>query len=627
MPNSAKIDSASELVFGLVAAVGTNLDPLVEALTRWLHDVSYTVPEPLHVIKLLDGVKGFEIKNSEVYDKEQQYHRKMDAGNAFREKVSSDSALAVLCVNNIRAYRKKEQTKGLSKKDARKIKSPESIPLHRHAYILKSLKRPEEVALLRKVYGNSFLLIAAYSSLNIRRKNLATKIAETKNLEIDQCWSFADALIERDAFEINVDHGQNVRSTFHLADAFIDVTDKAAADVAVSRLIRIVFGHQFETPGRDEVGLCHAYTSALRSADLGRQVGAAICAGDGQILALGCNEVPKPGGGLYWEGDSPDRRDFKTTHAIDDPNIERKRKIFGDLLTRLHSKGLFDRDSLLCTCGNIVKIPPVVCECKQRIKWPIALCACGKTSNARKFSCKCGEVYHYFTSDMEWVDELAALTKKSKLWDITEYGRSVHAEMAALLDAAKRGIRVAGSTLYTTTFPCHNCAKHIIAAGITRVVYIEPYPKSQVGRLYDDLIAVDMPPDSGQIRFEPFVGISPRRYVEFFKAGERRPDGKPADWESGKSDALPRISTPSNLYIPQEIWQIDDLNKQLEEKGLELVKGEMLKSNKQHLGGKDDRSKSTKRHGRTSITRRAVDARVDAALASESASVKRSQKG
>ncbi|MDN3612645.1 hypothetical protein QWZ16_23945 [Vibrio ostreicida] len=26
-------------------------------------------------------------------------------------------------------------------------------------------------------------------------------------------------------------------------------------------------------------------------------------------------------------------------------------------------------------------------------------------------------------------------------------------------------------------FPCHNCAKHIVASGIKRVVYVEPYPK------------------------------------------------------------------------------------------------------------------------------------------------------
>ena len=40
--------------------------------------------------------------------------------------------------------------------------------------------------------------------------------------------------------------------------------------------------------------------------------------------------------------------------------------------------------------------------------------------------------------------------------------------------------------MYVTTFPCHNCAKHIIAAGLERVVYLEPYPKSRAKTLYDE---------------------------------------------------------------------------------------------------------------------------------------------
>lgn len=54
----------------------------------------------------------------------------------------------------------------------------------------------------------------------------------------------------------------------------------------------------------------------------------------------------------------------------------------------------------------------------------------------------------------------------------------MHAEMFAITDAARRGLSVRDATLYCTTFPCHMCARHIIASGIRKVVYIEPYPKS-----------------------------------------------------------------------------------------------------------------------------------------------------
>ena len=53
---------------------------------------------------------------------------------------------------------------------------------------------------------------------------------------------------------------------------------------------------------------------------------------------------------------------------------------------------------------------------------------------------------------------------------------AIHAEQNALLQAAKLGISVDGSTLYCTHPPCSICAKQIINAGIKRVVYLEGYP-------------------------------------------------------------------------------------------------------------------------------------------------------
>jgi dCMP deaminase len=48
----------------------------------------------------------------------------------------------------------------------------------------------------------------------------------------------------------------------------------------------------------------------------------------------------------------------------------------------------------------------------------------------------------------------------------------VHAEMNALMKAARYGgVGTDGATLYSTHSPCPNCAKHIAAAGIKRVVY------------------------------------------------------------------------------------------------------------------------------------------------------------
>jgi dCMP deaminase len=53
--------------------------------------------------------------------------------------------------------------------------------------------------------------------------------------------------------------------------------------------------------------------------------------------------------------------------------------------------------------------------------------------------------------------------------------RTVHAEMNALVQAAKRGHAVEGATAYVTNMPCTTCAKALITAGIKRVVVFSDY--------------------------------------------------------------------------------------------------------------------------------------------------------
>ena len=51
----------------------------------------------------------------------------------------------------------------------------------------------------------------------------------------------------------------------------------------------------------------------------------------------------------------------------------------------------------------------------------------------------------------------------------------LHAEQNAIAFAAKEGIKLNGTILYTTTSPCAVCAKLIASSGISRVVYLETY--------------------------------------------------------------------------------------------------------------------------------------------------------
>ncbi|NVB42866.1 hypothetical protein G6O69_33910 [Pseudenhygromyxa sp. WMMC2535] len=116
-----------------------------------------------------------------------------------------------------------------------------------------------------------------------------------------------------------------------------------------------------------------------------------------------------------------------------------------------------------------------------------------------------------------------------------------------------------------TSFPCHNCAKHIVAAGISQVVYIEPYEKSKALDLHDDAITTvesSVPsPDSTKVSFAPFVGVGPRRYFDLFsmklgdgypvKRKERGTGGKAASWEIS-SASMARVPMLPISYIERE---------------------------------------------------------------------------
>ena len=59
---------------------------------------------------------------------------------------------------------------------------------------------------------------------------------------------------------------------------------------------------------------------------------------------------------------------------------------------------------------------------------------------------------------------------------------SVHAEMNALLNAARNGTQVKGATLYCTHAPCQQCAAALIQAGVVKVVF--PTPDTEFAHRY-----------------------------------------------------------------------------------------------------------------------------------------------
>jgi dCMP deaminase len=53
--------------------------------------------------------------------------------------------------------------------------------------------------------------------------------------------------------------------------------------------------------------------------------------------------------------------------------------------------------------------------------------------------------------------------------------RTIHAETNAIIQAALHGVSTKGSTCYVTHYPCLNCTKALVNAGIRRLVYETAY--------------------------------------------------------------------------------------------------------------------------------------------------------
>jgi deoxycytidylate deaminase len=492
--------SKPELVIGLVGAVGTDLTAVSKAVTEVLAPYGY-LTERIKVSGLMPEVPGGAYLPA-LCPEDERITGYMDAGDQIRDQSRRNDAMAALAVGQITDYREEH--------------SDEQEAIANTAYVLDSLKHPEEVESLRRVYRDRFTLISVHSPTEDRRRALQRKIATSHGLpeHPEQFAEVATEIMDRDEHDDEHGFGQNVSEAFVNGDVYVSTHPDSGLKDQVARYFTLFFGYPFSTPTKDEYAMFQAQTAALRSADLSRQVGAAVSTTEGEIIAVGCNEVPKADGGQYWIEDEPDARDFCLGY---DSNVKYRNEALREAFERLGGSAILVAD----------------------------------------------------TDEKEFFKALDG----SRLTNLTEFGRPVHAEMAALLDAARRGAPVAGKNLFATTFPCHNCARHIIGAGIAEVIYREPYEKSLAAELHRDSIVVDPTTDpDGKVVFRRFVGIGPPRYLGLFAMRKRKDaQGNKVDWS--ESEAVPRLVSSSTAYLNVEEEFLAEFKKALANHPINLGKG------------------------------------------------------
>lgn len=491
----------SELVIGIVSTVGTNSSEIKTCIVDSLNQFNYKS----NIIKVSEDILTKFVVNSPDFSGN-EYKRIsffMDKGNEIREKTQ-DAAILM---------------KGVAAFIYDNYRMDNEGPQPRNAYIIDSIKHPDEVEFLRDTYGEGFHLIGISDTYERRKKYLVNRKGMSEENAL--------TILKRDNNE-KEKNGQHTGDVYQQADYFISAGDtQTEMQAHIFRLLDLLFGNPFITPTFEEYAMFRAYIASLRSADLSRQIGVVVT-NEEEVLAEGVNDCPRAFGGLYWPiyneevgqyVDEINGRDYKLGY---DSNKIQQQKIITNILNELN-------------CPN--------------------------------------------------TDENVAKIKSTGIGALTEFGRVVHGEMEALMMCARNGISTKGCTMYMTTFPCHNCAKHIIAAGIKKVVYIEPYPKSKALEFYMNEISQNEQDSKKKVIFIPFKGVGPHRFIDLFSMhsirwysrNRKNKDGYVIQWDRDKANLRNPMSLMNYIEMEQSAHkqyteEINQIGKENEKNGSDKSK-------------------------------------------------------
>lgn len=224
-------------------------------------------------------------------------------------------------------------------------------------------------------------------------------------------------------------------------------------------------------PRETEINMFSAYNAMYRSHCLSRAVGASITTPGHELITTGWNDVPKAGGGVYGNNDK------NHCFRFSNPKIDDKTKIPG--------------------CHKDIENKSIIAEIKAEL-------------NSQGITI--GEKEQLILNEIE----------KMQIKGLLEFSRSVHAELHTIIKGSQMvGDKIKGSILYVTAFPCHNCARHIILAGVKTVYFIEPFIKSRALKLHNDsLLLANKIDDYGnddKVLLIPYQGVGGIAFDRFFK--------------------------------------------------------------------------------------------------------------
>lgn len=486
-----------ELVFGLTSPIGVDQEETINFLKILLQDHNWHY-QIISTSSLILN-KPEEAQN---YIPETGYtaFRLLEKQKKYQESLKKEnpfnSISASLSIDKINKSREGNQ------------KFCEENSKEGTVYVVTNLSDSKDSDCLKLLYQDSFFQFGLTSSPESRRQNL-DRVLESLKYSTSKEDGFANKISE------SLDKNE-ISKVFVQSDFFVNTEENLCS--TIERFIDLILGAPNISPTAEEHSMFMAFMSSVNSADLSRQVGAVITSKDNDIIATGSNDVQKSGGGKYWP---------------DEVYLPLSEKNFG----KYNDK----RDAALGYDANSEEINKL----SKKIAKSLIL-------NSRIRDSESDAILKE--------DEIAKiLREETSLKDLTEFGRVVHAEMSALMSALRTGANIKNTTLFCTTFPCHNCAKHIIASGVSKVIYIEPYAKSKATELHDDAISIEkhIP---GKVAFLSFTGVGPNRYLDLFstmglgssgRIKRKDQDAQAIPTHKG-SYASPRIKVPLEIYSFKE---------------------------------------------------------------------------
>ena len=321
--------------------------------------------------------------------------------------------------------------------------------------VVDGIRNVGEVEYLRETFGRKFYLVAIECPQSERYERLqqAGLYADIDRFREDN---------ERDKDEEDR-YGQQVALCVDAADVLLvndGETTMPRLREKVVEYVDVVTGSTPRYARPDEILMNLAYSASHGSKCLKRQVGAVLVDAPfgrmGTVVGQGFNENPS--------GTSPcvEEKEYGA-----DPKAAIPGRCYRDIVREKSFTELAKQKARCPACGK-----PLASTVTPEPPWRCAGCS-------RNL-----EDYFWPERAMSWCT-------------------AIHAEVASILSA---GMRARGTTLYTTTFPCFQCAEKIAQAGITSVVFTEPYP---------DIRAAERLSIAGieAIRFE---GVRSGRFDEIF---------------------------------------------------------------------------------------------------------------